>query len=160
MFVRTTTDLESGKRNADIWLVPADGSAPPRALTRHEKSDSAPRFFPDGRHIAFISTRDGAPQVYVAGADGGDVKRVTNLSGGVQPPLVVSPDGAKVAFVSDVYPPCADEACNRKKSEEAEKSPVKVHRLTRLHSATGTNGARTCVITCSSPTSPAARRAT
>ena len=27
LFVRTTTDLSSGKRNADIWTVPADGSA-------------------------------------------------------------------------------------------------------------------------------------
>ena len=27
-FVRTTTDLTTGKRNADIWVVPADGSAP------------------------------------------------------------------------------------------------------------------------------------
>src|SRR5512141_1174335 len=39
-FVRTTTDLAAGRRNADVWLVPADGSAPPRALTRHEKSDT------------------------------------------------------------------------------------------------------------------------
>ena len=31
-----------------------------------------------------------------------------------------------------MYPDCADEACNRKKREEAEKSPVKVHHLTRL----------------------------
>ena len=51
---------------------------------------------------------------------------------GAQPPLVFSPDGAKVAFVSDVYPECRDEACNKQKSEEAASNPVKVHRLTRL----------------------------
>src|SRR5262245_26621236 len=51
---------------------------------------------------------------------------------GVQPPLVVSADGSRVAFVSDVYPECSDEACNKAKSEEAEKNPVKVHRITRL----------------------------
>ncbi len=51
---------------------------------------------------------------------------------GVQPPLVFSSDGSRVAFVSDVYPDCADEACNKRKSEEADKNPVKVHRLTRL----------------------------
>src|SRR5262249_4926527 len=28
LFVRTTTALDTGKRNADIWSVPADGSAP------------------------------------------------------------------------------------------------------------------------------------
>ena len=60
-FVRTTTDLAAGKRNADVWLVPADGSAAPRALTRHEKTDNTPRFSPDGKTLAFLSTRSGTP---------------------------------------------------------------------------------------------------
>jgi dipeptidyl aminopeptidase/acylaminoacyl peptidase len=34
--------------------------------------------------------------------------------------------------VSDVYPDCQDEACNKQRQEEAEKNPVKVHRATRL----------------------------
>ena len=131
-FVRTTTDLESGKRNADIWLVPADGSAPPRALTRHEKSDSAPRFSPDGTRLAFISSRGGTPQVYLLDLAGGDPQRLTDLSAGASDPLIWSPDGHRVAFISEVRPECADEACNKKKNEEAEKDPVKVHRLTRL----------------------------
>jgi Tol biopolymer transport system component len=131
-FVRTTTDLAAGKRNADVWIVPADGSAPPRALTRHEKTDNAPRFSPDGRTLAFISTRSGAPQVYLLDLGGGEPRKLTDLAAGVQDPLVFSPDGKRLAFVSDVYPECADEACNRKKREEAENSPVKVHHLTRL----------------------------
>jgi dipeptidyl aminopeptidase/acylaminoacyl peptidase len=44
----------------------------------------------------------------------------------------MSPDGSRIAFVSDVYPECPDEACNKRKKEEAEKNPVKVRRLTRL----------------------------
>jgi dipeptidyl aminopeptidase/acylaminoacyl peptidase len=44
----------------------------------------------------------------------------------------LSPDGAKVAFVSDVYPECTDEACNKRRKDEIEKNPVKVRRLTRL----------------------------
>ena len=51
---------------------------------------------------------------------------------GVQPPLVVLGRRSHVAFVSDVYPECADEACNKRQSEEADKNPVKVRRLTRL----------------------------
>ena len=68
----------------------------------------------------------------MADAKGGNLRRISNLSMGVQPPLVFSPDGSRVAVVSDVYPDCADEACNKRRSEEAEKNPVKVHRLTRL----------------------------
>ena len=131
-FVRTTTDLAAGKRNADVWIVPADGSAPPRALTRHEKADNAPRFSPDGKTLAFVSTRSGVSQVYLLDLGGGEPRKLTDLSAGAQDPLVFSPDGKKLAFVSDVYPECADDACNRKKSEEAEKNPVKVHHLTRL----------------------------
>src|SRR5512133_3352134 len=60
LFVRTTTDGKSGKRNADIWAVPADGSAAPKELIGGETSDNTPRFSPDGRRVAFISSRDGA----------------------------------------------------------------------------------------------------
>lgn len=132
VFVRTTTDLKTGARNADIWSVPADGSAEPKELIAGPRGESTPRFSPDGGRIAFISTRDGAPQVYVADAGGGQIKKVTDVARGVQPPLVFSPDGRTLAFVSDVYPDCPDEACNRRRMEEAEKNPVKVRRLTRL----------------------------
>jgi dipeptidyl aminopeptidase/acylaminoacyl peptidase len=132
MFVHTTTDLKSGDRNADIWTVPADGSGAATQVVTGSKTDNTPRFSPDGRSIAFISTRDGAPQVYVADAKGGNVRRITNLSMGVQPPLVFSPNGSRIAVVSDVYPECSDEACNKRRREESEKDPVKVRRLTRL----------------------------
>lgn len=129
-FVRTTTDVAAGKRNADIWIASAAGSA--RALIAGDKSENTPRWFPDGRQIAFISSRDGDPQVYVADASGASIRKITNVAGGVQPPLVISPDGASVAFVADVYPDCADDACNRARRAAADADPVKVHVLTRL----------------------------
>ena len=132
MFTRATTALDRGRRNADIWSVPADGSAPSNELIGGDKTENSPRFTPDGRHIAFISNRDGAAQVYLADAGGGGVKQVTKVSGGVQPPLVMSPDGKRVAFVSDVYPQCKDEECNRHTREALEKDPVKVRLLTGL----------------------------
>ena len=132
LFTRTTTALDTGRRNADIWTVPADGSQPPRQLIGGEKTENSPRFTPDGKRLAFISNRDGAMQVYVANADGQGIRQITKLSGGVQPPLVISPDGKKVAFVSDVYPQCKDEDCNRRTRESAEKDPVKLRVLTGL----------------------------
>jgi dipeptidyl aminopeptidase/acylaminoacyl peptidase len=132
LFTRTTTDLESGARNADIWMVAADASSAPKALIASDKSESTPRPSPDGKRVAFIANRDGAPQVYVADANGGNVKKLTDVPMGAQPPLVFSPDGSKVAFVSDVYPECPDIDCTRKRVDEAEKNPVKAYRLTRL----------------------------
>jgi dipeptidyl aminopeptidase/acylaminoacyl peptidase len=131
LFVRTTTDLASGRRNSDIWTVPSDGSAPPQPFIESPKGDDSPRFLPNGR-VLFSSTRDGAPQLYVADADGKNARAITKISAGVQPPFVVSADGRMVAFVSDAYPRCADEACNARMRDSAEKDPVKVHTLTRL----------------------------
>ena len=59
-------------------------------------------------------------------------RKVTDLAMGVQPPLILSRDGSKLAFVSDVYPECTDEACNKHRKEQTEKNPVKMRRLTRL----------------------------
>jgi Tol biopolymer transport system component len=132
LFVRTTTDLKTGKRNSDIWSVAADGSSAARELIGGDTSENTPRFAQDGKQVAFISSRDGAAQVYIADATGGNLRKITALAMGVQPPLVVSADGSHLAFVSDVFPECPDEACNKRKSEEADKNPVKVHRLTRL----------------------------
>ena len=131
-FVRTVTDGKTGARNADIWSVAADGSGEPKLLIGGDKTDNSPRFSKNGRTLAFISTRDGAPQVYVATPDGSGVRKLTSLAMGVEPPLVVSADGSRVAFVSDVYPACRDEACNAKTKEDSEKNPVKARRITRL----------------------------
>jgi len=131
-YVRTTTDLQTGRRNGDIYVVPADGSAAPKLFAGGSSAESTPQFSPDSRQIAFISSRDGASQVYVAGVSGGEPKKITAIAAGVQPPLVFSPDGRHVAFVSDVFPECRDEACNRSRAEALEKDPVKVHRLAKL----------------------------
>src|SRR5580765_6533604 len=53
LFTRTTTTLASGARNADIWSVSADGSAPAQLFIGGPKSDNTPRFLPDGR-VAFL----------------------------------------------------------------------------------------------------------
>src|SRR6266516_6745748 len=69
LYVRTATALESGQRNSDIWMVPADGSRPPAQFIGGEKNENSPRFLPDGKGVLFISTRDGAAQIYRADAE-------------------------------------------------------------------------------------------
>ena len=133
LYLQTTTDGKTGARNADIHLVPADGSRAGKALIEGARSENTPRWSPDGRKIAFLSNRDGGrTQVYVADADGANIRKVSDVASGAQPPLVWSPDSTRVAFVSDVYPDCADLACNKARFEEVEKNPVKARRLTRL----------------------------
>jgi dipeptidyl aminopeptidase/acylaminoacyl peptidase len=132
LYVRTTTDLKTGSRNADIWTVAADEASEPRALIASDKSESTPRVSADSKRLVFISNRDGAPQVYLANIDGKEIRKLTAAPLGAQPPLVFSPDGSKIAYVSDVYPECPDLECTAKRAGEAVKNPVKAYRLTRL----------------------------
>ena len=132
IYVRTTTDPQTGRRNPDIWFVPADGSAAPRLMLGGASPETTPIYAPDGKHIAFISVHDDGPQVHMATTAGTEIKQVTKLKAGVQGPLAFSPDGTRIAFVSDVFPDCSDEACNAQRAEEKEKNPVKAHKITRL----------------------------
>ncbi|HLW44202.1 MAG TPA: S9 family peptidase [Candidatus Acidoferrales bacterium] len=128
-YVVATPDMRANHSLSNIWIVPANGGEE-RQLTR-SGSDSRPRWSPDGKQIAFLSSRDGATQIYVMPVYGGEASRVTFLSTDVDNE-VWSPDGKWMAFVSRVYPDCRDDACKKARDEEAAKNPVKAHIATRL----------------------------
>ncbi len=47
---------EAWSTNGELWLVPADGSAKPRALTTaNPADDGTPVFSPDGSHLAYLA---------------------------------------------------------------------------------------------------------
>src|SRR6185295_13507360 len=128
----TTSDLKEMKRSSQLWRVDADG-AHARPLTQTDKVDSSPRFSADGRTLVFLSTRNGAAQVFTLPMEGGgEAQQKTDFPGGVGGPLP-SPDGRWLAFTADVYPECgADAACNKKVDESREKSKLKAQVADRL----------------------------
>ena len=67
-------DLLAFVAGDEVWLAPAAGG---RAwpLTADGAQVGYPRFSPDGAKIAWTSSRDGGPEVYLAGTDGGDPAR-------------------------------------------------------------------------------------
>jgi TolB protein len=75
-------------------------------LTAGRFSDNlSPTFSPDGRRIAFVSTRAGAPQIYVMSADGTDQQLFAPFDYGVTGSSYApewSPDGLHLAFHRDV----------------------------------------------------------
>jgi dipeptidyl aminopeptidase/acylaminoacyl peptidase len=125
----STPDLEANHSVRDIWLVPTSGGEP-RQLTRGG-SDTRPRWSPDGQKLAFISVRNGTPQIYWIALAGGEATRLTNLSTGADNELW-SPDGHTLAFISSVYPDCRDDACNSQRDSAKEKSKVKAHIYEKL----------------------------
>ncbi|MET7856620.1 S41 family peptidase [Streptomyces sp. NPDC005318] len=60
----------------DVWLAPLDGGRAWR-VSADNRPVSQPRISPDGAHVAWTSTRDGAPEVHLAPVDGGPSKRLT-----------------------------------------------------------------------------------
>jgi serine/threonine protein kinase len=75
-----------------------DGRAvgPARPIIASSRHDASPHVSPDGRSIAFVSTRGGGPDVWVASADGSNPRRVTSLPVTSGPQW--SPDGRSIAF--------------------------------------------------------------
>jgi dipeptidyl aminopeptidase/acylaminoacyl peptidase len=134
----TTVDLKENKSSTALWVAATDGKTPPKQLTDPKgKRDASPRWSPSGRAILFESTRSGSSQLWVVGADGTELKQVTDVSTGASGGIW-SPDGSHVAFVSTVYPefsekPFAEsDKLNKEKDEAIEKSPVKAKTFTKL----------------------------
>ena len=132
-FVVTTIDEEGDDYRSRVWLVPAAGGTP-RPLTGGEKNDTAPRWSPDGRRLAFLSTRDGKPQIYLLDLAGGEAVGLTSRKEGAGEP-VWSPDGRRIAFVAPVaaWDEDADEAYKGKSREERDRlrarEPLRIERL-------------------------------
>jgi dipeptidyl aminopeptidase/acylaminoacyl peptidase len=103
VFSLTEPDYDAAKQSSDLWLVPADGSAPPRRLTYTRAPESGPAWSPDGARLAFVTRREGdeAQQVYVLPMSGGEARRITAAPGGASNPQW-RPDGKAILFESDV----------------------------------------------------------
>jgi len=81
----------------DIWIWDLQRQTMTR-LTFDPSADNLPTWTPDGRRIAFLSSRDGAPKVYWQAADGTGAAELLgdNLFGGA--PFSFSRDGTRLLF--------------------------------------------------------------
>jgi dipeptidyl aminopeptidase/acylaminoacyl peptidase len=107
-FVVSTIDKQQNRRRSAIWSVPADGSREPVALTTAPQSSTSPRWSPDGKTLAFLSTRPAAGdaagdtprnQVWLLPLGGGEPRRLTSLLNGVTS-FQWSPDGTRLVAIS------------------------------------------------------------
>jgi dipeptidyl aminopeptidase/acylaminoacyl peptidase len=136
-FTAQDVSLEKNTKIPHLWIVPVAGGETRRLTTPDAPGEDRVRFSPDGKSVSFISARDGGNQVWVQEFDPqngvlmGAARKVTTISteaGG----QVWSPDGKWILFVSDVWPDCKDDACNKQRDDARDKSKVKATLFTRL----------------------------
>jgi dipeptidyl aminopeptidase/acylaminoacyl peptidase len=106
-FTVSEIDAAADEYRSDIWVADAGAFGAradihPRALTSGPKKNSAARFSPDGKSIAFLSDRDGdKPQLYVMPVAGAEARRLTDLPLGSMP-ASWSPDSTRLLFTARV----------------------------------------------------------
>lgn len=107
VFVVTRTDTEQDRTVSNLWLVETAGGAS-RQLTTAYANDSAPRWSPDGRTVAFVSDREERKELWLIPADVGEARRLTHGSSDVSSPAW-SPDGERLVYVTKSDRPANDD---------------------------------------------------
>ncbi|HEY2821861.1 MAG TPA: S9 family peptidase [Candidatus Acidoferrum sp.] len=128
--LRGISDLQyspDGKRLAFVVLEPAKGQGRKRHVWIHEageegsrqftysdKSESGPRWSPDGKTLAFLSDRGEAQQIYFMRGDGGEGVALTKGKNAVRG-FEWSPDGKQIAYIA---PDAKSEADEKKEKDK------------------------------------------
>jgi dipeptidyl aminopeptidase/acylaminoacyl peptidase len=118
-----TGQLKDDSNKQRIWMLPIPNSgtaaAEPIALTSEDASSTHPRWSPDGKFIAFLSSRhDGKTAVWLLNRLGGEAEKLTDTAQDVDD-FFWSPDGRRMALVlRDPTPEELDEAKNKDKDED------------------------------------------
>jgi dipeptidyl aminopeptidase/acylaminoacyl peptidase len=100
-------------RPRHIWLYD-EQSGGIRQFTYSAKTESSPRWSPDGKQLAFLSNRDEEQQIYIMRADGGESTALTKGKRSVQS-FAWSPDGKQISFLA---PDAKTEAEEKKEKDK------------------------------------------
>jgi Tol biopolymer transport system component len=97
----STVDTKADKNFSHIWMTSWDGSRSIQLTNRAKESESNPRWSPDGRYLAFVSSRDDKKdndQLWLLDRAGGEARPLTRLDGSVID-YAWSPDSREVILV-------------------------------------------------------------
>jgi dipeptidyl aminopeptidase/acylaminoacyl peptidase len=108
-----TVDAEKDRRDTDLWMASWDGSQEIRLTATSDSSESMPRWSPDGRHLAFLTSRGDeeekkkGAQVWLLNRAGGEAQKLTDIKGGVSD-YAWSPDSKRLVLAVNDFDPSAE----------------------------------------------------
>jgi dipeptidyl aminopeptidase/acylaminoacyl peptidase len=104
-FVVSRAIKDTDKNDTDVWMANWDGGQEIQ-LTSTPENESSPRWSPDNKYLAFISSRQGAKggQVWLLNRAGGEAIKLTDVKGGVSE-YAWSPDSKRLVLVVNVPDP-------------------------------------------------------
>ncbi|MDQ3115310.1 MAG: S9 family peptidase [Verrucomicrobiota bacterium] len=127
VYVLGTVDLAKDKQPKNLWLAQWDGSEN-RALTFGEEQQTHPRWSPDGKWIAFLSSRTDErenDQLWILSSAGGEAEKLTTEKGSVDD-FAWSPDSQRLVLVVHDPDPRDPEA---KEKEKKTVPPIVIDRF-------------------------------
>ncbi len=90
------------RSDTNIWRIdlrsPGQNPGIPARLIGSTREEESPAYSPDGKRIAFMSTRSGAYEIWVCASDGSNPVQVTAFGGPIVSAPKWSPDGQNIAF--------------------------------------------------------------
>jgi dipeptidyl aminopeptidase/acylaminoacyl peptidase len=134
-----TPDSAKDKSDSDVWMTSWDGSQTIR-LTSSPDGESTPRWSPDNRYLAFVSSRQEGKggQVWLLDRRGGEAQRLTMLKGGVEE-FAWSPDSRRLVLVLDEE---TDSLARKDTAEKKTPKPIVIDRYNFKRDIAGYLGTR------------------
>ena len=107
VYTVTTNNAERDQPQSDLWRVSFDGRERTQLTHTPDADESQAQWSGDGKFIAFLSDRkhtdgnddEGATQVWMMPADGGEARQITHFPAGVEE-FALSPDGKRLAVIA------------------------------------------------------------